>query len=66
MEEPGTARVEVHPLPAKMIKELVHEISRDFHPDCAKEDDEIDDQEDRDVMLTEFFVKAYRICTARS
>ena len=49
-----------------MIKELVHEISRDFHPDCAKEDDEIDDQEDRDVMLTEFFVKAYRICTARS
>ena len=45
-------------LPAKMIQELVHEISRDFHPVCAKEDDEIDDQEDRDVTLTEFFVKA--------
>ena len=30
-------------LPAKMIQELVHEISRDFHPVCAKEDDEIDD-----------------------
>eukprot|EP00439_Symbiodinium_sp_Y106_P048358 s4567_g6.t1 len=45
-------------LPAKMIKELVHEISRELHPDCAKEDDEIDDQEDRDVTLTEFFVKA--------
>ena len=41
-----------------MIQELVHEISRDFHPVCAKEDDEIDDQEDRDVTLTEFFVKA--------
>ena len=45
-------------LPAKMIQELVHEISRDFHPVCAKEDDEIDDQEDRDVTLAEFFVKA--------
>ena len=45
-------------LPAKMIQELVHEISRDFHPVCAKEDDEIDGQEDRDVTLTEFFVKA--------
>eukprot|EP00439_Symbiodinium_sp_Y106_P002096 s4510_g1.t1 len=42
-------------LPAKIIRELVHEISRDFHPVCAKEDDEIDDQEDRDVTLTEIF-----------
>ncbi|CAE7374222.1 unnamed protein product, partial [Symbiodinium necroappetens] len=45
-------------LPAKMIKELVQEISREFTPECAQEDDEIDDHEDRDVTLTEFFVKA--------
>ena len=44
-------------LPAKMIKELVQEISREFTPECAQEDDEIDDHEDRDVTLTEFFVK---------
>ena len=62
--------------PAKMIKELVHEISRELHPDCAKEDDEIDDQEDRDVTLTEFFMKApdkgssydykFHICSSES
>ncbi|CAE7942400.1 unnamed protein product, partial [Symbiodinium necroappetens] len=44
-------------LPAKMIKELVQEISRDFTPECAHADDEIDDREDRDVTLAEFFVK---------
>ncbi|CAE7302354.1 unnamed protein product, partial [Symbiodinium sp. CCMP2456] len=44
-------------LPAKMIKELVQEISREFTPECANEDDEIDDHEDRGVTLAEFFVK---------
>ncbi|CAE7840606.1 unnamed protein product [Symbiodinium sp. CCMP2592] len=44
-------------LPAKMIKELVQEVSREFVPLCAQEDDTIEDAEDRDLSLTEFFVK---------
>ncbi|CAE7370429.1 unnamed protein product [Symbiodinium sp. CCMP2592] len=44
-------------LPAKMIKELVQEVSGEFVPLCAQEDDTIEDAEDRDLSLTEFFVK---------
>ncbi|CAE7840542.1 unnamed protein product [Symbiodinium sp. CCMP2592] len=47
-------------LPAKMIKELVQEVSREFVPLCAQEDDTIEDAEDRDLSLTEFFVKVER------
>ena len=37
--------------------DLVQEVSREFVPDCAKADDTIEDAEDRDLSLTEFFVK---------
>ncbi|CAE7234035.1 unnamed protein product [Symbiodinium sp. CCMP2592] len=63
-------------LPAKMIKELVQEVSREFVPLCAQEDDTIEDAEDRDLSLTEFFVKVpvkgssydyrFHVCSAES
>ena len=45
-------------LPARMIKQLVAEISQAHLPACAREDDEIEDNEDTDLSITEFFVKA--------
>ena len=45
-------------LPALMVKELVAEVAKDFVPQCALEEDVIDDAEDREATLTEFFVKA--------
>ena len=45
-------------LPALMIKDLVSEVSKEYEPECAREDDAIDDPEDRGDCLTEFFIKA--------
>ena len=44
-------------LPAKMIKQLVAEISQNRQPSCAREDNEIEDGEDTDLNVNEFFVK---------
>ncbi|CAE7931315.1 unnamed protein product [Symbiodinium necroappetens] len=63
-------------LPALMIKDLVSEVSKDYEPECAREDDSIDDPEDRGDCLTEFFIKApekgtsyeckFHVCSADS
>ncbi|CAE7825222.1 unnamed protein product [Symbiodinium sp. CCMP2592] len=63
-------------LPALMIKDLVAEISKDFTPQCALADDVIDDSDDREATLTEFFIKApekgssyeyrFHVCSAES
>ena len=45
-------------LPAKTIRDLVQEVSREFVPICVKADDTIEDAEDRDLSITEFFVKS--------
>ncbi|CAE7236610.1 unnamed protein product [Symbiodinium microadriaticum] len=44
-------------LPAFMIKDLVSEVSKEYEPESAREDDAIDDAEDRGDCLTEFFTK---------
>ncbi|CAE7645183.1 unnamed protein product [Symbiodinium necroappetens] len=44
-------------LPALMIKDLVSEVSKEYEPECAREDDAIDDPEDHGDCLTEFFIK---------
>ncbi|CAE7224530.1 unnamed protein product [Symbiodinium sp. CCMP2592] len=63
-------------LPALMIKDLVAEVSKDFTPQCALADDVIDDSDDREATLTEFFIKApekgssyeyrFHVCSAES
>ena len=63
-------------LPAKMIRDMVQEVSREFVPSCAKTDDTIEDAEDRDLSITEFFVKTpvkgssydyrFHVCSADS
>ncbi|CAE7771734.1 unnamed protein product [Symbiodinium sp. CCMP2592] len=54
---PDYARSLQSSLPALMIKDLVAEISKDFTPQCALADDVIDDSDDREATLTEFFIK---------
>ena len=59
-----------------MIKDLLSEVSKDYEPACAREDDAIDDPEDRGDCLTEFFIKApekgtsyeykFHVCSADS
>ena len=42
-----------------MIKDLVSEVSKEYEPECAREDDAIDDpDEDRGDCLTKFFIEA--------
>ncbi|CAE7390539.1 unnamed protein product [Symbiodinium necroappetens] len=64
-------------LPALMIKDLVSEVSKEYEPECAREDDAIDDHEDRGDCLTEFFIKVapekgtsyeykFHVCSAES
>ena len=50
--------------PARMIKQLVAEILQAHLPACAREDDEIEDNEDTDLSITEFFVKAPETSTS--
>ena len=38
-----------------MIKDLVGDVAKEFDPQCAREDDAIDDAEDQDVCLIDFF-----------
>ena len=51
-------------VPAVMIREIVTEIKRAYHPKCAQEDDEIEDGEEAELSLSAFFMKAPEKCSS--